>query len=263
MCIIMRHRNGADPPPRAPMNGRPGFPFGFLGAGGGRLPKAKGTAWAGLLCYSSSSPSQWGVLFNAAAPLPSSAFRRLLLVAAWHAHVAPRTACAGCVRSQVSNFASTRNAVLVSFPQHALDLRVTHKDTPTAGGGALRDRNPPRKAQMPEGAPEPAKNENANDGKAPHVTKTEPTSTRAAHPVRKPPETAPDERGTSSSVKALINAVADIPTVSSLHRWRPAQHHGHDPRAELRGAQALCPHRPRSVRVATPWWLYHLEQRGG
>ena len=32
-----------DPPPRAPANGRPGFPFGFLGAGG-RLPKARRTA---------------------------------------------------------------------------------------------------------------------------------------------------------------------------------------------------------------------------
>ena len=30
----------ADPPPCAPTNGRPGFPFGFLGAGG-RLPKAR------------------------------------------------------------------------------------------------------------------------------------------------------------------------------------------------------------------------------
>ena len=29
-----------DPPPCAPTNGRPGFPFGFLGAGG-RLPKAR------------------------------------------------------------------------------------------------------------------------------------------------------------------------------------------------------------------------------
>ena len=29
-----------DPPPRAPANGRPRFPFGFLGAGG-RLPKAR------------------------------------------------------------------------------------------------------------------------------------------------------------------------------------------------------------------------------
>ena len=52
------------------------------------------------------------------------------------------------------------------------------------------------------------------------------------------------------------------PDVSSLHRWRPAQHHGHDPQAELRGAQARCPHRPRSARAATPWWLCHLEQRG-
>ena len=30
----------SDPPPRAPTNGRPGFLFGFLGAGG-RLPKAR------------------------------------------------------------------------------------------------------------------------------------------------------------------------------------------------------------------------------
>ena len=41
-------------PPHAPhgaplVNGRPGFPSGFLGAGG-RLPKAKGTAWAGFCC---------------------------------------------------------------------------------------------------------------------------------------------------------------------------------------------------------------------
>ena len=28
-------------------------------------------------------------------------------------------------------------------------------------------------------------------------------------------------------MKALIDAVAEIPTVSSLHRWRPAQHRGH------------------------------------
>ena len=50
-----------------------------------------------------------------------------------------------------------------------------------------------------------------------HVTKTEPTSTRAAHPARNLPETAPDERGASSSMKTLVNAVADILTVSSLH----------------------------------------------
>ena len=32
----------SDPPPCAPANGRPGgFPFGFLGAGGRRLPKAR------------------------------------------------------------------------------------------------------------------------------------------------------------------------------------------------------------------------------
>ena len=33
-------RRHTDPPPCAPTNGRPGFPFGFLGAGG-RLPKAR------------------------------------------------------------------------------------------------------------------------------------------------------------------------------------------------------------------------------
>ena len=32
-------RNG--PPPRTPANGRPGLPFGFVGAAGGRLPKER------------------------------------------------------------------------------------------------------------------------------------------------------------------------------------------------------------------------------
>ena len=31
----------SDPPPCAPANGRPGFPVGFLGGAGGRLPKAR------------------------------------------------------------------------------------------------------------------------------------------------------------------------------------------------------------------------------
>ena len=53
------------------------------------------------------------------------------------------------------------------------------------------------------------------------VAETEPTSTRAAYPVRYIPETALDERGASSSVKALIMAVPEIPTVASLHRRRP------------------------------------------
>ena len=123
----------------------------------------------------------------------------------------------------------------------------------------MRDRNSPKK---PKRSPRAGGAENANDGKATHVTKTEPTSTRAAHPARNRPKTAPDERGTSSSLKTLINAVAEIPTVSSLHRWRPAQQHEHDPRAGLRAEQARCPHRPRSARVATQWWLSHLEQRG-
>ena len=56
------------------------------------------------------------------------------------------------------------------------------------------------------------------------TNKTESISTRAAHPIRNRPDTTPDERGTSSSLRALINAVAEIPTVSLLHRfWRPAQ----------------------------------------
>ena len=121
----------------------------------------------------------------------------------------------------------------------------------------------PKSTEKAQKEPRAGGAENANDGKAPaRPTKTEPTSTRAAHPARNRPETAPDERGTSSSLKALINAVAEIPTVSSLHRWRPAQQHEHDPRAGLRAAQARCPHRPRSARVATQWWLSHLEQRG-
>ena len=50
--------------------------------------------------------------------------------------------------------------------------------------------------------------------------------------------------------------------VGDEQRRRPAQQHGHDPRAGLRVAQARCPHRPRSARVATQWWLSHLDQRG-
>ena len=37
---LLRADGRIDPPPCAPTNGRPGFPFGFLGAGG-RLPKAR------------------------------------------------------------------------------------------------------------------------------------------------------------------------------------------------------------------------------
>ena len=117
--------------------------------------------------------------------------------------------------------------------------------------------------ELSKRAPEQAGPRTRTTARHRHVTKTEPTSTRAAHPARNLPETAPDERGTSSSLKALINAVAkEIPTVSSLHRWRPAQQHEHDPRAGLRAAQARFPHRPRSARVATQWRLSYLEQRG-
>ena len=70
----------------------------------------------------------------------------------------------GCVRSQVSNFASNRNAVLVSFPQRALDLQYHPQGHPDRGGGALRDRNPPKK---PRRSPRASGAENANDGKAP------------------------------------------------------------------------------------------------
>ena len=41
-----------------------------------------------------------------------------------------------------------------------------------------------------------------------------------SHPARNRSETAPCERGTPRSLKALVNAVAEIPAVSSLHRWR-------------------------------------------
>ena len=166
-----------------------------------------------------------------------------------------------CVLSQLSNFASSRSAVLISFPQRALDLQYHPKRNPDRGGCSVRDRNPPKK---PQRSPREAGPRTRTTARHRHVTKTEPTSTRAAHPARNRPETAPDERGTSSSLKALINAVAvaEILTVSSLHRRRPAQQHGHGPRAELRVAQARCPHRPRSARVATQWWLSHLDQRG-
>ena len=57
-------------------------------------------------------------------------------------------------------------------------------------------RNPPKK---PQRSPRAGGAENANDGKAPGFPKTEPTSTRAAHPARNRPKIAPDERGASSS----------------------------------------------------------------
>ena len=167
---------------------------------------------------------------------------------------------AGCVLSQLSNFASSTNAVLVSFAQRALHLRYHPQRHPDRRGGAVCDRNSPK---SPKGAPEQAGPRTRTTARHWRVTKTEPTSTRAVHPARNRPETAPDERGTSNSLKALINAVAEIPTVSSLHRWRPAQeHHERDPRAGLRAAQARFPHRPRSARVATQWRLSYLEQRG-
>ena len=47
------------PPPRAPTNGRPGFPFGFPGAGGGRFPKARRKRF---LLRNSSSSSVMGLV---------------------------------------------------------------------------------------------------------------------------------------------------------------------------------------------------------
>ena len=70
----------------------------------------------------------------------------------------------GCVLSQLSNFASNRNAALISCPQRALDLRYHPKRHPDRGGGAVRDRNPPKK---PKRSPRAGGAENANDGKAP------------------------------------------------------------------------------------------------
>ena len=119
--------------------------------------------------------------------------------------------------------------------------------------------------KSPKGAPEQAWRRTRTTARHRRVTKAEPTSTSAAYSARNLPETAPDERRKLGSLKALINAVRDIPTVSSLRRWRPARQHEHDdPRAGLRAAQERCPHRPRSARVATQWpvaWLSHLEQR--
>ena len=82
----------------------------------------------------------------------------------------------------------------------------------------MRDRNSPKKPKRSKGAPEQAGPRTRTTARHRHVSKTEPTSTRAAHPARNHPKTTPDERGTSSSLKALINAVAEIPAVSSLHR---------------------------------------------
>ena len=64
-----------DPPPRAPTNGRPGFPFGFLGAGG-RLPH--GTAWAGFVVFF--------VPLGGACPPSGARSRRRPLESAIHHH---------------------------------------------------------------------------------------------------------------------------------------------------------------------------------
>ena len=81
----------------------------------------------------------------------------------------------------------------------------------------MRDRNPPKK---PKRSPRAGGAENANDGKAPKAPERHQDGTDQhprCVPRPKPPGDrtgAPDERETLSSMKTLINAVADIPTVS-------------------------------------------------
>ena len=60
----VRFRTPTDPLPRAPANGRPGFPFGFLGAGG-RLPQARRGRVFQKFNSSSSSPSFFAVASEA------------------------------------------------------------------------------------------------------------------------------------------------------------------------------------------------------
>ena len=114
-----------------------------------------------------------------------------------------------CPRSGF-NFASNKKRIFCLFPQRALDLQYHPQGHPDRRGGALRNRNPPKK---PRRSPRASGAENANDGKAParHQDGTNQHPRCTSH-VRNPPETSQDERGTSSSVKALINVVADIPT---------------------------------------------------
>ena len=63
-CCVFFVAAHVDPPPRAPVNGRPGFPFWFSGRW---RALAKGTAWAGSLCNSSSF--RCGSRLVSAAPL--------------------------------------------------------------------------------------------------------------------------------------------------------------------------------------------------
>ena len=61
----------------------------------------------------------------------------------------------------------------------------------------MRDRNPPK---SPKGAPEQAGPRMRTTARHRHVTKTEPTSTRAAHPARNRPE---DRTGRTRGVEFI------------------------------------------------------------
>ena len=70
----------------------------------------------------------------------------------------------------------------------------------------MRDRKPPEKLHGKAQKEPPSRRGGERERRQGTGTspKAEPTSTRTAHPVRYMPETALDERGASSSVKALI-----------------------------------------------------------
>ena len=126
----------------------------------------------------------------------------------------------------------------------------------------MRDRNPKkqRKCRM---SPRASGAENAIDGKAParHQDGTDqhPRCTSRS----KPPG---DRTGRTRDVEFSEGIYkyrdghpdrlfAESPATSTTPRARPDSF-------TLGRAQARCPYRPRSPRVATPWWLCHLEQRG-
>ena len=86
----------------------------------------------------------------------------------------------------------------------------------------MRDRNPPKK---PKRSPRAGGAENANDGKAPARHQDGADQHPRCAPRPKPPE---DRTGRTWDVEfsegIFENAVADIPTVSSRHRWGDHQH---------------------------------------
>ena len=129
-----------------------------------------------------------------------------------------------CPKSGLKFLRQIESRYLFLFHNAPYTSSTTPKDTPTAevvlyATEIHRGKNPPKRSPPPppEQQAGPRTRTTARHRHAcRHVTETEPISTRAAHPARNRPETAPDERGTSGSLKALINAVAEIPAVSSL-----------------------------------------------